>query len=227
MYIPDKVRQIVKQFVESNTDKCLPYPILNRDGYGDIHVKIDGKYRHFKVHRVVFMLFNNCDLSANDIVMHSCDNPACCNPRHLSKGTHADNIQDKVNKGRQAKGINNGRYKHGHYAQYDHHDKPILPFISYSGRSLDIDDVRNVKKLINTDVKVRQISKMLGIKLHVVKDIYYKRTYKNILPAEIDLNPSKTRWQNPGINASKANFECLTIHDAFMEEKSERNKILI
>lgn len=34
-------------------------------------------------------------------------------------------------------------------------------------------------------------------------------------------------WSNPGINASKANFECLTLHDAQMELKSELNKILV
>lgn len=33
-------------------------------------------------------------------------------------------------------------------------------------------------------------------------------------------------WQNPGINASKANFECLTLHDAQMELKKEMNKII-
>lgn len=33
-------------------------------------------------------------------------------------------------------------------------------------------------------------------------------------------------WANPGINASKANFECVTLHDAQMELKSEMNKII-
>jgi len=33
-------------------------------------------------------------------------------------------------------------------------------------------------------------------------------------------------WANPGINASKANFECLTLHDAQMEMKLEMNKII-
>ena len=33
-------------------------------------------------------------------------------------------------------------------------------------------------------------------------------------------------WANPGINASKANFECLTLHDAQMEMKAEINKII-
>lgn len=34
------------------------------------------------------------------VVMHSCDNPPCCNPNHLKVGTHADNAWDKASKGR-------------------------------------------------------------------------------------------------------------------------------
>ena len=46
-------------------------------------------------------------------VLHHCDNRACINPEHFFLGTNADNVRDKVSKGRcqRLTGENNGRQK--------------------------------------------------------------------------------------------------------------------
>jgi hypothetical protein len=49
------------------------------------------------------------------VVMHSCDNPACVNPDHLTVGTYKQNTADMIAKGRKRtvapKGTGNGKAK--------------------------------------------------------------------------------------------------------------------
>lgn len=68
----------------------------NNIGYGMIR---DGKKMR-TAHRVSYEEHNQTVIPNNLVVMHSCDNPKCVNPVHLSLGTRSDNTQDMIKKGR-------------------------------------------------------------------------------------------------------------------------------
>jgi hypothetical protein len=50
-----------------------------------------------QAHRVAFFLSNGF---WPEECRHKCDNPPCCNPSHLLDGTHQDNVNDMVERGR-------------------------------------------------------------------------------------------------------------------------------
>lgn len=64
-------------------------------GYG--RFRYNGK--SCRAHRVAWELTNG-PIPTGMEVMHSCDNPPCVNPRHLSLGTVKDNAEDRCRKGR-------------------------------------------------------------------------------------------------------------------------------
>lgn len=70
------------------TAGCVKY------GYG--RIKINKK--SYKAHRLAYEHFVG---PVGDLyVCHKCDNPKCCNPKHLFLGTVEDNNRDKAAKGR-------------------------------------------------------------------------------------------------------------------------------
>lgn len=78
-------------------------------GYGK--VRAGGKLR--RAHREAFAAHNGLGSTENIVVRHTCDTPLCVNPAHLLSGTQADNVRDKVERGRQrgAKGEAHGHSK--------------------------------------------------------------------------------------------------------------------
>jgi len=65
------------------------------------------RYSYIIHHPLTFDLLEHPDIC----VCHKCDNPKCVNPAHLFLGSNADNMDDKMEKGRSAdkKGEKNGR----------------------------------------------------------------------------------------------------------------------
>ena len=79
--------------------------------YFKIHTQ-DGKRKQVYAHIWSYETFVG---ATNGLfVLHRCDVRNCCNPNHLFLGTHQDNMADRNEKGRQAKGESHGMFNNGH-----------------------------------------------------------------------------------------------------------------
>lgn len=67
---------------------------------GTIQSKGYGTYNQQLAHRLAFQFVMQLD-PGELLVCHHCDNPPCCNPKHLFLGTAQDNSDDMVQKQRQ------------------------------------------------------------------------------------------------------------------------------
>lgn len=71
-------------------------------GYG--YLQHEG--RQVLAHRLAYCQAHNLSLEdiGGQVVRHKCDNPKCIEPSHLEIGTQADNMADKVKRGRVLRG---------------------------------------------------------------------------------------------------------------------------
>lgn len=70
----------------------------DKSGYGIFKGEVGGVL-FSRAHRYSYA-YHTGDLLVGMQALHSCDNPTCVNPAHLSSGTNADNMRDKAQKGR-------------------------------------------------------------------------------------------------------------------------------
>ena len=89
---------------------CWPVSPGHRTGRGYGSIGGGGRRRRWLLHRLAYTLWVG-EIPPGMQVLHRCDNPPCVNPQHLFLGTQADNMADKVAKGRQARGLSNGMGK--------------------------------------------------------------------------------------------------------------------
>ncbi len=87
-------------------DACWPWTgYITEDGYGRCWTN---DYRGRRSHCIAYEKVNG-PIPEGMQVCHTCDNPPCCNPKHLFLGTLQENMADRNAKGRQARGERMGR----------------------------------------------------------------------------------------------------------------------
>lgn len=72
----------------------------DKDGYGQCHASYVAKKAGVtRAHQLAYITWVG-KIPKGVFVCHTCDNPSCCNPKHLFLGTPLDNNKDMVKKGR-------------------------------------------------------------------------------------------------------------------------------
>ncbi len=90
-------------------------------------------------------------------VLHTCDNPSCCNPKHLKLGTQFDNMKDMTDKKRRVVG------EDSHYSKLS--EKHIL----------------EIRELYSTgNYTQRELSKRYNISFQGIHVIVKRKSWKHI-----------------------------------------------
>ncbi len=96
MLKPKDKKRFYAKVTQGGPDDCWNWAAgRNSKGYG----KFQLNKKTYYAHRVAYFLATG-KRPGDRCIIHSCDNPGCCNPAHLRLGTHADNVRDRVERGR-------------------------------------------------------------------------------------------------------------------------------
>jgi hypothetical protein len=139
--------QFAKNFTPGSSDECwLWHGRTGGGGYGNM---AEPKTRRTVVsHRYSYEFYVG-PIPAGLIVRHKCDTPRCVNPMHLELGTQADNIADRVRRGR------NGF--------------PIKP------RKISPEGLKEVVRLAEAGMRQRDIAAKFGVAQRTINCIINRR----------------------------------------------------
>lgn len=137
----------------SNVNGCWEYNGSRTvQGYGRISVKGVTK----KAHRVAYESVHG-PIPEGMVIRHTCDNPPCVNPDHLIIGTHQDNADDMVSRGRSFRGTGEA------------HSQARLT-------ADQVDEIRN--KYVPHKYTLSMLAEEYGISFQHVSDIIHRKKWR-------------------------------------------------
>ena len=115
-------RLMSKIEVDENSGCWIFIGSKDRCGYGMIKI---GRH-NLGAHKVAYLMLVGDYDQSNLELMHTCDTPACINPKHLIPATHKENIADCISKGRHTSQIYRMQFgRKGRTKKEDCHNKKL------------------------------------------------------------------------------------------------------
>lgn len=84
-----------RRVAEAPSECCWEWQGATAAGYG----KLGWNGKVISAHRLAYTLSKGEILQGN-CILHSCNNPLCCNPQHLSQGSVKENNRQRAKEGR-------------------------------------------------------------------------------------------------------------------------------
>ncbi len=150
------------------------------------HVKTPGG-RQWGAHRVAYVLSHGVGIPDGMFVCHHCDNPRCCNPSHLFVGTHQDNVDDKVAKGRQARGAAMSAAKLPTAARGPRHGSKTHPErwargVGHPNAKFNVDQVRAIRhEYEQGGTTLKSIGDRFGVGKGLIHRLVRRLTYADVI----------------------------------------------
>lgn len=130
---------------------CWEFKGAKGNKAGHRTIVVNGKI--VRAHRIAWELANGRRVPRGLVVMHSCDNPACVNPAHLSVGTQKQNLHDSIRKGR---------------------------YNTWGLQKLNAKQVREIRARAKAGERQKAIAKDYGIARNTVSAIVHRKTWAHL-----------------------------------------------
>jgi hypothetical protein len=135
-------------------DECWPWNgFRNEQGYGMIRYNRKQSFAH----RLSYEIHVG-PIPDGLLVLHSCDNPCCVNPKHLRPGSHLDNADDMIERNRHT---------------------PCPGEANGNAKLTDI-DVIGIKVALAKGLSLNRTAAQFKISKRTVLDIKHRRTWRHI-----------------------------------------------
>lgn len=173
------VRRFWAKVEVKDDDECWPWMALSKNhfGYGVMNIWVTPtKRQNVTASRISCFLAHGEPPQPRERALHSCDNPPCCNPKHLRWGSQKDNVADAIKRGRQV----NPPDTHSNPEWNAKRVASMPRGEALHNQSLTEPQAREIWRLHFERKTTSEIAALVGSTVHVVADVCRGRSWQHL-----------------------------------------------